>query len=87
MRVTQSGIVLLNGAVSRIYGFDDRMINESGAVGGMRICGGDQKYSEKTRPVPLFHHKSHMIQPGNESRAAAMRSRRLALFLDFLCLL
>jgi hypothetical protein len=42
------------------------MINECGAV-GRRIGGGNRNTGNKLAPMPLFHHKPHMIQPGIES--------------------
>jgi hypothetical protein len=35
---------------TEITELDHRMMNECGAVGGMRIGWGESKYSEKTRP-------------------------------------
>jgi hypothetical protein len=41
------------------------MINECGAIGGMRIDGESQVLGKK--PVSLVHHKSHMTCPGIEN--------------------
>jgi hypothetical protein len=39
---------------------DDRMINEYGAVGGMKICG-EREVPEKTQhQCHFFHHKSYV---------------------------
>jgi hypothetical protein len=40
-------------SVSRLYGDDDRMINEYGAVGGMKIGRGNRITRRKQAPVPL----------------------------------
>jgi hypothetical protein len=38
--------------VSRLYNLDDRMINEYGAVDGMRIGRGNRSTRRKLAPVP-----------------------------------
>jgi hypothetical protein len=39
---------------SRLYSVDDTMINECGAVGGMRTGRGNRRILRKSAPVP-FH--------------------------------
>jgi hypothetical protein len=43
------------------------MVDDYGAVGGMRMGRGKPKYAEKTCPQRHFiYHKSHMTSPGLE---------------------
>jgi hypothetical protein len=50
---------------------------ECGAVGGMRIGGGNRNTSKKTAPVPLYSPQTPHDLTWARTRAAAVRSRRL----------
>jgi hypothetical protein len=41
------------------FNVEDRMVNECGAVGEMRIDWGNQKYFEKPRPNVTFSTTNH----------------------------
>jgi hypothetical protein len=48
-------------SVSRLYIVHDGRINERGAVGGVRIDGGDTHvFAENPPQYHFFHHKSHV---------------------------
>jgi hypothetical protein len=42
-----------------LHSLNEKMINEYGAVGGMRIGRGNGTTRKKTAPIP-FYHKCHM---------------------------
>jgi hypothetical protein len=47
-----------------LYSVDDRIINEYGAVGAMRIDKGNWSIWRKPSLVPLCPPQSHMTWPG-----------------------
>jgi hypothetical protein len=51
-------------SVWRLQSVDDRMINECGAVDGMRT--GRVNSGKKQPQYHMVHHKSHMTRPGFE---------------------
>jgi hypothetical protein len=61
--------------VSTLYNVDDRMINEHGAVCGMRIGRGNRNTVRKNSN--FVHHNSHMAWYRNWATAAAVRSQQL----------
>jgi hypothetical protein len=64
-------------SVTRLYRVDDRMINEFGTAGGMRIGRGNRSTRTLSAPVPLCPQKiSHDLSWGR-ALAAAVGSRQL----------
>jgi hypothetical protein len=47
-------------SVLRLYGIDDRMINDYGTVGGMRIEKGKAVFGESLSQFYFVLHKSHI---------------------------
>jgi hypothetical protein len=48
-------------SVSRLLSIDDRMINEYGAVGGMRIGKETEVLEENLPQYHFFRHRFHMM--------------------------
>jgi hypothetical protein len=61
--------------VSRLYTVDNRMINEYGAVGGMRIIKGNLSIRVKHTPILIFPQTAHDLI-WDRIRAAAVGSLR-----------
>jgi hypothetical protein len=59
--------------VLRLYSIDDRMVNECGTVGGMRISRGN--WSTWKKKTPQCHHKSHMTWHG--TKATVVESQQI----------
>jgi hypothetical protein len=52
--------------ILRLCSVDSRLINECGAVGGMRISKGSSGTPENVCQFHFAHHTFHMTLPGNE---------------------
>jgi hypothetical protein len=58
-------LVVWRLSVLRWFSVDDRMINERGPAGGLRIGRGNQSTLRKPAPVPLyFHYECQMTWSG-----------------------
>jgi hypothetical protein len=61
----------------RLHSVDNRMINECGAVGGMRIGRGNRSTRRKPAPIPLRPPQIPHDLTWDRSRATAVGNRRL----------
>jgi hypothetical protein len=78
LRCTFSDLLYLTAlSVSRLYSVDGMMINEYGAIGGMRIGRGIRSTRIKPAPVPLCPLRIPNDLTWDRTRAAAVGRRRL----------